>query len=268
MLLALKDIIEICFAPHVNEGILFDLEDLIAEHKRLYLTNTDELGHTLKLRPKHHFLDHYVKLFRCYGPLVQCNNIRNEAKHKSIKRVTKTCMNFRNILKTVAVRHQLQEALHNQSQSFLGDHGIECGAESERCIDLMESTLQHLLKPVSSEGFISQVSKVTVMGMDYFPGLAVVIGVDYIVPSFAIIEIIVVFKWEIFFLVRKVNSTYNVEKHLYELSDLPQNIHIPGNMRYSLTRPEDLISYYPLAVYPLGTVGAVSLKQAIVEVEK
>ena len=72
-----------------------------------------------KLKPKHHFIEHYPHLMRCYGPLVQCSTIRYEAKHSYFKNVTRSKKNFKNVCKMLAEHHQLEQANYLCNPNYL-----------------------------------------------------------------------------------------------------------------------------------------------------
>lgn len=77
LILELKDIVEIlASSTFTNESICY-LEAKIFEHWTLL----KELSPDVKLKPKHHFLEHYPHLIRCFGPVVDFWTIRFEAKH-------------------------------------------------------------------------------------------------------------------------------------------------------------------------------------------
>ena len=71
-----------------------------------------------KLRPKHHYIEHYPELTKCVGPLVHLWTMRFEGKHRFFKRVIHDTQNFKNVLKTLANRHQHMMAYHLSAPSF------------------------------------------------------------------------------------------------------------------------------------------------------
>ena len=76
-ILYLKEIVELVAAPvHTYETIAC-LDVKVSEHRHRLL----ELFPGAKLKPKHHYLEHYSHLIRCFGPLVGVWTIRFEAKH-------------------------------------------------------------------------------------------------------------------------------------------------------------------------------------------
>ncbi|KAK0133602.1 hypothetical protein N1851_030882 [Merluccius polli] len=79
VILDLKEIAELVVAPvHTHETIAY-LDVKVSEHRHRLL----ELIPGEKLKPKHHYLEHYSHLIRCFGPLVDVWTIRFEAKHAS-----------------------------------------------------------------------------------------------------------------------------------------------------------------------------------------
>lgn len=86
---------------HKDDHILLD--GLVWEHNEIYIKvfNTH-------LKPKFHFMTHYGYLMQKIGPLKMCWAMRFEGKHREFKQ----CMNVstcrKNILQTMAVKHQLK----------------------------------------------------------------------------------------------------------------------------------------------------------------
>lgn len=59
-----------------------------------------------KFIPKLHFMLHYPYVIRKSGPLVHMNMFRTESKHKQLKVFASHSQNFRNINKTIIIKHQ------------------------------------------------------------------------------------------------------------------------------------------------------------------
>lgn len=102
MYLHLYDIFDIFQSRHLTDDIVPILQNLVSEHNQLYMNLT---GETLK--PKHHFLLHYPRLFRINGPFAPISSMRNEGKHKELKNYTNVCMSRRNVLYSLAVKRQI-----------------------------------------------------------------------------------------------------------------------------------------------------------------
>lgn len=68
---------ELAVAPvHTDETVAY-LDVKVSEHRQRLL----ELTPDIRLLPKHHYLEHYAHLIRCFGPLVCLWTMRFEAKH-------------------------------------------------------------------------------------------------------------------------------------------------------------------------------------------
>ncbi len=118
LLMDLKDIVELVVSPKFSEDSLCYLETKISDHRNLF----KEVFPNEKLKPKHHFLEHYPSLIRHFGPCVELWTMRFEAKHSFFKRVVHNMHNFKNILQTLSTQHQLMVARHAVSQLFQTIH--------------------------------------------------------------------------------------------------------------------------------------------------
>ncbi len=82
-----------------------------------------------KMTPKLHFLLHYPRLIREYGPLRFVWCMRFESKHQYFKQLAGVVRNFRNIAFTLAKRHQLRQCWEfAASNNFMKD-SVECSGE-------------------------------------------------------------------------------------------------------------------------------------------
>lgn len=107
VLMTLKEVVELAMAPvHTKETIGY-MDSKISEHRYRYLSVfPDE-----KLKPKHHFLEHYPWLTTAFGPLVFLWTMRFEAKHRFFKRIVWQTGSFRNILKTMAKKTSIDDCM-------------------------------------------------------------------------------------------------------------------------------------------------------------
>ncbi|XP_065675481.1 uncharacterized protein LOC136091702 [Hydra vulgaris] len=72
-----------------------------------------------KLTPKLHFLLHYPRLIKDYGPLRYLWCMRFEAKHQYFQKLAGAVKNFRNIAYILAKRHQLHQCSELEASNFL-----------------------------------------------------------------------------------------------------------------------------------------------------
>ena len=114
VILELKDLVELLATPFYTLDSLSYLQSKISDHRQLLQTAFPNY----KLRPKHHFIEHYPWLIQHFGPLIECWTIRFEAKHSFFKKVVRDVNNFKNILFTLASRHQLMLAYYLEMTSI------------------------------------------------------------------------------------------------------------------------------------------------------
>ncbi|XP_056336525.1 uncharacterized protein LOC130247306 isoform X1 [Danio aesculapii] len=114
LLMELKDIVELVVSPKFSEDSLSYLETKIFDHRSLF----QEVFPNEKLKPKHHFLEHYPGLIRYFGSCVELWTMRFEAKHSFFKQVVHNTHNYKNILQTLSTQHQLMVAHALQSPNF------------------------------------------------------------------------------------------------------------------------------------------------------
>lgn len=94
----LKEIVEILVSDRFTEETLSYLAFKLSDH-RLLLTDTFP---NFVLKPKHHIIEHYPHLIRCYGPLVELWTMRFESKHSVFKTIAREGRNVKNLLLSLA----------------------------------------------------------------------------------------------------------------------------------------------------------------------
>lgn len=65
ILMDLKEVVELVVSAEFSEATLCFLETKILDHRHLLR----ETFPNLRFRPKHHYIEHYPHLIRCFGPL-------------------------------------------------------------------------------------------------------------------------------------------------------------------------------------------------------
>jgi len=172
ILLLLKDIVEIAFAPAVHETDLSYFQNKIDCHNSLFC----ERFVGISLKPKHHFVGHYAELTRQFGPLSHFSTMRFESKHAFFKQIIRDCKNFKNITKMLATRHQLL-------QCYLTASGISFsrGLTSVSRGDYVQPSFFHHFETLLHSRFphinmFTRLQRVTMNGTDYTCGLYVIDG--------------------------------------------------------------------------------------------
>ena len=100
MLKKIVGIIIICKA--FNNDLIQYLSCLIKE----YLTALETVFPNCR-KPKHHFLIHYPRLTKTYGPLWKCSSMRYENKHRHGKTTSRSAICRINVCRTISIKNQL-----------------------------------------------------------------------------------------------------------------------------------------------------------------
>lgn len=106
----LLTVVQIIYTTTILEQDLIDLKGYI----RLYLR--EFIHHYCStLIPKQHFLTHYPTIIRRMRTVKHMSTIRFEAYHQLLKSATKMNRNYKNLPKTVALKHQMMYVMVAQS---------------------------------------------------------------------------------------------------------------------------------------------------------
>jgi len=101
ILILLKQLVLMTGAKRVHKNDWQLLQVHISEYLELISKNS------LPFKPKHHHLIHYPGVQRLVGPLWIFSSTRNEGKHQEGKKTSKVSQNWKNVCKTIALKHQL-----------------------------------------------------------------------------------------------------------------------------------------------------------------
>lgn len=106
----LKDVVELSLSSGFTEESVYFLQSKISEHRDAFHFQSafpDE-----RLRPKHHYVEHYSELIKVFGSLSQVWTMLFEGKHKFFKKAVHHINDFKNIDLSLAVRHQKMMGFH------------------------------------------------------------------------------------------------------------------------------------------------------------
>ena len=199
VILHLKDIVELVVAPvHTEETVAY-LEVKIFDHRQLYL----ELFPHVKLLPKHHYLEHYPQMIRCFGPLISLWTMRFEAKHSFFKQVARHSNCFKNKPRSLAIKHQFMLSYHTHS-SILKRSSLEVTDVSRIPVDILNEGVVSVLKqryPDMTE--INMAKNVSCRGTHYSEGMHIVHGSADGLPAFHKISQLCIIKEQLCFLVKE-----------------------------------------------------------------
>ena len=101
MFIKLRRILSLLISKRFDTECFDYLNNLIAEDHELYI---ELLG---ALKPKHHFMVHYLLIINMMGPLEHLQAMRGESKHKGGKATSNSVATRVNICKTIAIKQQL-----------------------------------------------------------------------------------------------------------------------------------------------------------------
>jgi len=250
LIMELKDIVELCFAPAITEHAIGYLATKITDHKRLFKA----VFKTNNFKPKHHFLEHYPDLIREFGPLCKMWTMRFESKHNYFKQVVRECRCFKNILRTMAEKHQLLAAYHLSSHTYFTP-AVSVPDAPPLAVTILSDSYQRALQlyfPHAEE--VSIVPHVTINGTKYNSGQIVVTGMLSGLPEFSKIVDVMLVSGKVFFVATDERSWFceHIRGYFLEPTDA---VH--------LIDPYDLVDYYPLSQYVYDNRDCVILKHFI-----
>lgn len=212
ILMDLKEIVELVLSPAFNDESIQYLQTKIQDHRQMLL----EVFPEFRLRPKHHFIEHYPHLIRCFGPLVHLWTIRFEGKHCFFKHVVQDTKNFKNVLKTLATRHQHMVAYYLSAPSFFKPHQQTTNVSSVSVALLPEVAKEHI-KQKTDSSMIYSTSNIVIHGTKYNIGMFVSVGQEGGLPQFSKIEQILLVNNDVTLLCRAHKSCYIEHLRSYEL---------------------------------------------------
>ncbi|XP_040069990.1 uncharacterized protein LOC120842871 [Ixodes scapularis] len=152
-----REIVDMVLATEVPAGFLPYLEDQIQDFLRAY----HDLYPSASVTAKLHYMVHYPRIISEFGPLRQFWCMRFEEKHQYFKSMASKVKNFRNICKTLTMRHQLLESYRHQTYvldkplSALGSRKVDPG------------TLPPCAQSLASKGQVWEAKSISTSTGDY-----------------------------------------------------------------------------------------------------
>lgn len=224
--LTLRKIIDLCCARNVQKECAVQLDNLVAEHNRLYLLHSQS-----KLKPKFHVLTHYGRLLLKNGPIILTSSIRFEAKHKILKSISNSVPCRINLGHTLAYKIQLQMASRLLKQEGLRAD-LEIGPGQNFLSAVQFTHLFHQAMPDELKNISLLVSWCKYKGIFYKPGVVLTLEVNLDGCLFGKVEKI---------LIGKSMIPYFIVKPLYSVGF---NDHFYAHEVEDNTNTYDLIGYY------------------------
>ncbi len=139
-------------------AVSFDEAGIVKIEERIfeYLTEYKLLYPDEPIRAKFHYMIHYGRAIRLYGPCSQYSTIRWESKHSTFKQYSRAIHNHKNLGKSLAVKHQNSQVYHLTSAKYwshieLGTFEIVFVAVQKVYADLLNNTEIEFYKWVTFE---------------------------------------------------------------------------------------------------------------------
>jgi hypothetical protein len=238
--LCLQDILDLVFAKRISTKELILLKTLISEHHEEYLHLFNDT-----LKPKHHFMLHYVRSIEFLGPLRLIWSMRFEAKHGQSKKTANFICNFKNICKSLAHKHHMKLCYRLQARSGLSQGDLEVGTGNVVKLSASFSEELYLLLTKFSPGDQQFIANWVVFnGIKYRPGQALVVGVEHDMPKFGTVYSITVDPSRDVSVVISEMHTVMYDEHYHAFEVVQLNT-------FSCIKPLNLLDHRPLYVHNL-----------------
>lgn len=198
LLMSLK-YIELFVAPVHNEDSIAYLDAKISEHQHRF----QEVFPNEVLIPKNHFLEHCPALIKSFGPVIAFWTMRFETKHSQFKRIVRHAGNFKNILLSLATKHQL---ISHHLHSTTVVPALNVVRVKTVPLDVLHEGVQaSIRRQYPSQNEVQLADTVTYQGTRCSKGMIVVFGSTAGLPDFAEIIQIVLFGESMHFIVKNTD---------------------------------------------------------------
>ncbi|CAN7950584.1 unnamed protein product, partial [Ixodes hexagonus] len=138
--LTLRRNVDIVCAPQLTTNTIPYLKVLVSDFYSAFTQVFPEVN----VIPKMHYLIHYPRLIRLYGPLSKLSSMRFEAKHQYFRSLARKTRNFINVCRTLSTRHQLYKMYHlSQPKARIATSGCK-QVPFEELPELLQDRLQQL----------------------------------------------------------------------------------------------------------------------------
>ncbi len=109
-----------------------EIEDFLESYHSAYPDET--------VIPKEHYTLHYGSQTEKFGPLIKCSTMRYDGRHQFLKKKGNRTRNCKNLCKTLAKHHQLDQARYYEKPNYLGEATLYCRCHQRCCLPNTVST--------------------------------------------------------------------------------------------------------------------------------
>lgn len=160
--------------------------------------------------PKHHFIEHYPQLIKAFGPLVLLWTMRFEAKHHFFKKLVRQTCCFRNIVTSMAMKHQYMIAYHLHS-SKINKTAVSVSRMTRVPFEVLHENIQEfLLHRFPEEKAVYLTHSIDCKGTTYGIGMMVAYGSTAGLPDFGEILQILIVHDRVVFCTQRVHGTGSI----------------------------------------------------------
>ena len=243
----LLNVVELVSAPSLSVGHSHYLDDLVEDLLSSYhLCFPNEI-----MKPKMHFIVHYGSQIRQSGMPREKMTLRFESKHGHFKEVSNRTKNKRNIVKTMAMRHQCYMYLFYRQKFFFDTEPTTVGSQ-QFPVQLLSAKVKELVQPMLTEQHLTIIKHVKVNGTLYQVNDIVILGFENDSYVFGLVE-------QVFFIhgsplllcLQLHNLAFDQHYHAYEVEETDI---------YQLVEVSKLFDFHPLGRYLVSSKFFVPLR--------
>lgn len=242
VLMDLKDVVQLAMSHTFSDETIQYMACKILDHRQLF----QEVFPNVRFRPKHHYIEHYPHLIKCFGPLVHLWTMRFEGKHKVFKKIIHDTHNYKNVLKTLAERHQSMMAFYLSSSKFFKPP-VQTSKMESLYISSLPADTQSFISGIADSDTIYATKKVTINGTNFAIGMFVCTGAYAALPEFKEILNVLLIRNNIYFLLKDYDTYYVEHLRSYEVAENQQR-----GLRHSVKSLCQLSDHMPHFVYKIA----------------
>lgn len=235
--LVFRDIVDIILSDRIPESSIEYLETQITAFLRLFVTVYPQATVT----PKLHFLVHYPRYIRLFGPPRNFWCMRFEAKHSYFKNTAVRVRKFATVCKTLAERHQLLQCY--EFSSLTGNLPTKTSLLKPVSVASMPYDVTSVLglQPLQDE-VIHEAKEITVDCTTYRAGDVFLIGWSDESPVFVQIRRILLWRGVFHIACQMMNSVrFNRHRQCHEVTVLHNN--------FVRLMPGKELCHHPMSMY-------------------
>ena len=211
---------------------------------------------------KQHKLIHYPRVLKSSGPFLYQSVLRYERKHQFFKRLTHNICNFKNICKSLALRHQVNE-YYQWNESVPVKVNEFPGCKTETLSESLMSRNEEYRKFFKSSECLQSTSAV-IMGTKYGYNDVIIKDLDNEnshVPQFLLIQKVLFSEPNIFF------TCFKIKTHEYHESSRSYCVSVNYSEGLVIVAFDELFDFHPLSLHKCAVVDCffehVVLRQAL-----